>query len=95
MLECLLHVAYKLPTKTWRINKQNESIVGENKSQIQTEFKTKMSLIIDKPKPGYGNSNDGNVVRKFFQNSQMSSAITVTLIQKFILSYKHYLADSK
>lgn len=86
MLECLLHVAYKLPTKTWRINKENESIVEENKARIQTEFKTKMSLIIDKPKPGYGNSNDGNVARKFFQNSQMSSSITgidETLIKKF------------
>lgn len=86
MLECLLHVAYKLPTRTWRTNNENVILVEENKARIQSEFKSKMSLIIDKPKPGYGNSNDGNVARKFFQNYEMSSSITgidAALIKKF------------
>ncbi|KAG8316980.1 hypothetical protein J6590_035856 [Homalodisca vitripennis] len=27
-----------------------------------------MGLIVDKPKPGYGNPNDGNSARNFFKN---------------------------
>lgn len=39
--ECLLHIAYKLPTKSWCISKETESIVEENKKRIQAEFKKK------------------------------------------------------
>lgn len=31
---------------------------------------------MDKPKPGFGSSNDGNTARKFFAKSQISSEIT-------------------
>lgn len=88
LFECLLHLAYKLPTQTWRINKETEKIVEENKKRIQSEFRKHLSLIVDKPKPGYGNTNDGNVARKFFQNSQLSATITgidQTLIQKLYI----------
>ncbi|KAK4884126.1 hypothetical protein RN001_000397 [Aquatica leii] len=27
-----------------------------------------MGLLVDKPKPGYGSTNDGNTARKFFSN---------------------------
>nr|CAI5842224.1 unnamed protein product [Callosobruchus analis] len=44
-----------------------------------------MGLIVDKPKPGYGNTSDGNTARRFFRNIEISAAITgldVNLIKK-------------
>lgn len=35
-----------------------------------------MGLLIDVPKAGYGNSNDGNTSPRFFQNAECSSRIT-------------------
>ena len=35
-----------------------------------------MGLIVDKPKPGYGSTNDGNTARRFFQNPDLSAKIT-------------------
>lgn len=75
--ECLLHIGYRLPIKMWQVRgPQNKSIVEANKKRIQAEFKAKMALTVDKPKPGYGSSNDGNTARRFFGNPQISSEIT-------------------
>lgn len=86
MFECLLHVAYKLPVKEWRKSKGTEDCVAENKSRIQEAFEKELGLKIDRPKPGYGNTNTGNVARRFFKNYIKSSEITgidVNLITKF------------
>lgn len=74
--ESLLHLSYKLPVRNWRVSKTNKELIDETKKDIQTRFKNKLSLIVDKPKPGFGNSNNGNVARKFFQNFKVSSSIT-------------------
>ncbi|KAL4152921.1 hypothetical protein QTP88_000754 [Uroleucon formosanum] len=75
--ECLLHLSYKLPLKKWQARGDVEKkIVLENKLRIQKEFKEKLGLLVDKPKPGFGNSNDGNTARRFFQNSEISAEIT-------------------
>lgn len=50
--------------------------MAETKSRIQKEFREKTGLIIDQPKPGFGNSNDGNTARRFFQNAELSAEIT-------------------
>jgi len=84
--ECLLHLSYKLPLKKWQARGDVEKkIVSENKLRIQKEFKDKLGLLVDKPKPGFGNSNDGNTARRFFQNSEISAEITkldVEIIEK-------------
>ncbi|XP_060800854.1 uncharacterized protein LOC132903670 [Amyelois transitella] len=84
--ECLLHLAYKLPIARWQARgKDDKQIVSENKTRIQTEFRKKCGLIVDKPKPGFGNSNDGNTARRFFQNPELSAEIThidIDLIKK-------------
>ncbi|CAH2012739.1 unnamed protein product [Acanthoscelides obtectus] len=67
---------------------ENNAIVEGNKKRIQAEFRAKLSLIVDKPKPGYGSSNDGNTARIFFHNPQTSSDITGVdreLIEKFAI----------
>ncbi|CAH1981710.1 unnamed protein product [Acanthoscelides obtectus] len=67
---------------------ENKAIVEANKKRIQAEFRAKLSLIVDKPKPGYGSSNDGNTARIYFHNPQTSSDITGVdreLIEKFAI----------
>ncbi|XP_030763922.1 uncharacterized protein LOC115888358 isoform X1 [Sitophilus oryzae] len=85
--ECLLHIGYRLPIKSWQVKgAENKEIVENNKKKIQAEFKSRMGLIVDKPKPGYGSSNDGNTARCFFYNPELSSeilGIDKNLIVKF------------
>ena len=45
-----------------------------------------MGLVVDQPKQGGGNSNDGNTARKFFKNPSLVSQITgidKKLIERF------------
>lgn len=65
--EWLLHVAYKLPLKKWQARgAEYKKNFETTKNEIKIKFKCQLGLIVDKPKPGYGNSNDGNTGRRFF-----------------------------
>lgn len=87
MLECLLHISYKLTVKKWQIRDQaQKGEVDQRKKAIQEEFKRRTSLIIDKPKQGSGTSNDGNTARRFFADPETSAEITgidIRLIKRF------------
>lgn len=87
--ECLLHIAYRLSFQTWQTKgEEHKRILEDTKRKIQTSFKSRMGLIVDKPKPGYGSTNDGNTARRFFNNPEMSSEITginEDLIRRFSL----------
>lgn len=77
MFECVLHLAYKLPILKWQARGgSDKQIVAENKARIQKEFRERCGLIIDMPKPGFGNTNDGNTARRFFKNAELSAEIT-------------------
>lgn len=83
--ECLLHISYKLPIQKWQARGDEKLIVAETKKYIQTKFREKTGLLVDFPKPGFGNSNDGNTSRRFFSNPEISAEITkldVELIKK-------------
>lgn len=85
IFECLLHLAYKLPLKKWQAWGSEKDIVAQNKERIRKEFRERCGLIVDKPKPGFGNTNDGNTARRFFQNAELSAEITkvdLNLIKK-------------
>lgn len=47
----------------------------ERKREIQEKFKQELGLNVDKPKPGFGSSNDGNIARRFFDSSGVSAQI--------------------
>lgn len=85
--ECLLHISYRLDVKKWQLRDAADKInVKQRSVAIQSRFKNEMGLIVDKPKPGYGNTNDGNTARRFFGNSELSAEITgidLNLIQNF------------
>jgi hypothetical protein len=50
--------------------------VQTRKKKIQDNFREKLSLIVDVPKIGYGNTNDGNTSRRAFSNADVFSEIT-------------------
>jgi hypothetical protein len=60
LFESILHIAYKLHVQKWQLWSEDEkAIVKQRKLEIQEEFRTKMGLLVDVPKPGCGNTNDG------------------------------------
>lgn len=75
--ECILHLSYKMAIGKWQARgNENKQKVAENKKKIQEAFRLEMGLLVDKPKPGYGSSNDGNTARRFFDDPETSSRIT-------------------
>lgn len=51
LMECLLHLSYKIGIKKYQAREQKEKdIVAKRKEQIQTEVKNVLSLWVDKPK---------------------------------------------
>lgn len=75
--KCLLHIAYRLSTTKWKISSLEDKQLTENtKKNIIDRLKAEMYLLVDIPKPGYGTTNDGNTVRRFFQQPFLASSIT-------------------
>lgn len=75
--ECCLHVAYKIDIKKWHAHTPEEKKQTETvKKSIQMKFRLQLGLLVDKPKPGFGSTNDGNTARRFFENAAISAAIT-------------------
>jgi len=66
-------------------SESDRQIMIKRKKEIQYQFKTQLGLNVDKPKQGFGCTNDGNTARCFFRNAEISSKITgidETLIKK-------------
>ncbi|XP_059223235.1 uncharacterized protein LOC131997013 [Stomoxys calcitrans] len=97
--ECILHIAYKLKVRKWRVSKEQEKqVVSETKSQIQKKIKEQLGLIVDKVKNGYGTTNDGNSARTFFSNIEIASKITGVdnnLIRNFSIILRTISSGSK
>lgn len=75
--ESLLHLAYKIPLQKWQARSNEEKkVVKETKEKIQKNFKEELGLLVDIPKAGFGNTNDGNTSRRFFSDPESSSRIT-------------------
>ena len=76
-MECLLHLSYKIEIKKYQARgPQEKDIVARRKQEIQTDFKRMLSLSVDKPKQRFGNTNDGNTARRFFEHEEESARIT-------------------
>nr|XP_012566690.2 uncharacterized protein LOC105850829 [Hydra vulgaris] len=74
--EYILHLGYKLKIRSFyaKTSEQKES-VKERKAFIQKKFREELSLIVDMPKQGFGNTNDGNTARRAFEESITFSEI--------------------
>lgn len=82
-MECLLHIAYRIHLKKWRVSKDS---IAEKKKVITDAFKQEMGLLIDVVIQGKGSTNDGNTARRFFASPGKVAEITgldKTLILRF------------
>lgn len=83
-MEHFLHIAYDLKYRSIPENankpvKSNEELTKvreSEKKRIQEQFKIQTGLVIDKPLPSGGSTNDGNTSRRFFRDFEVTSAIT-------------------
>lgn len=74
-MECLLNIAYRVDIKAWQVRGDiNKEIVKKKKEEITKKFK-EIGLIINKVKPGYGTSNDGNTARIFFNEYKRTASL--------------------
>ncbi|XP_071581303.1 uncharacterized protein [Temnothorax nylanderi] len=77
LFECLLHLSYKLSLKKWQARTKDEKeLISQRKADIQKGFRSELGLIVDRPTPGYGSTNDGTTARCFFKNSAITALIT-------------------
>lgn len=76
--EYFIHLAYRLDFKKWQARTaQEKEALLHRKKFIQLELRSRLGLLIDKPRSGgSGNSNDGNTARKFFRNSNIVAEVT-------------------
>ena len=75
--EFILHLGYKMEIQKFQARTEKEKLtVNLKKNFIKSKFREKLSLIVDQPKVGFGNSNDGNTSRRAFENSAIFSEIT-------------------
>lgn len=86
-MEYVLKIAYDLSFKDKnKNNPENIKKRAEEKLRIQNEFRKQTGLVIDTPKQGFGNTNDGKTARRFFEDSLLTSKITQVdyeLIRRF------------
>ena len=59
-LDLVLHLAYKIDAKVWRSKDNHKAGIKARKKQIQKSIKEKLSLNVDMPTQGKGNTNTGN-----------------------------------
>ncbi|XP_046401579.1 uncharacterized protein LOC124167643 [Ischnura elegans] len=72
----------------WKIKSADGSKIAmeRRKKIVQNGFRSRMGLIVDLPKPGFGTTNDGNTARRYFANPALSaeiSGISENLITRF------------
>lgn len=58
-------------------DKDKNEILKETKKRIQKKLKIHLGVVVDAPKQGSGSTNDGNTARKFFNNTDIVSPVTV------------------
>ncbi|XP_072375997.1 uncharacterized protein [Diabrotica undecimpunctata] len=74
-MECLLNISYRQDFCEWQVRGDNKKeMFKTRKDEIKKKFK-EVGLIIDKVKPGFGTSNDGNTARAFFYNYTTTARI--------------------
>jgi len=97
-LELCLHVAYRLTIKHSysKYTDKQKADMETQKTLVKRNLKEGLGIKVDSPKPrSCGNTNDGNLARKFFEDPAITATLTgenlsplnITLI-KITLSFK-------
>lgn len=75
-MEHILKLSYDLDFKgTVRNSDENKAKREAKKKHVQEKY-LELGLLIDQPKQGEGNTNDGNTARKFFSDPETAASIT-------------------
>lgn len=77
-MEFILKLAYTISREGELFDKNAtpKDKLSARKKIIQNEFLKQLGLKVDCPKQGYGNTNDGNMSRAFFENDEVTARIT-------------------
>ncbi|KAJ8676951.1 hypothetical protein QAD02_012738 [Eretmocerus hayati] len=77
-MELVLNVAERLalPKPIYRVPKILKPITNTQGRIIQQCLKSRIGVVVNKPKRGFGNTNSGNTSRKFFKNTDIVADIT-------------------
>jgi len=88
-MESLVHLADKLPiakhTRS-KLSADEKYLFDANKARIRKQLREELGLLIDVVKSGFGNTNDGNTARRFFDNIEKVASVTnldIELLKKF------------
>lgn len=65
VLECILHIAYRLDVKKWQIKQPEKEKVEARKKTIQEKFRREMGLLIYVPKSGFEHLTMATLPNKF------------------------------
>ena len=71
-----MYSTFSLQTSGEKIRREEKDLEDQTKKNIQTRFRNETGLIIDMPKSNFGNTNDGNTSRRFFENPRLAAEIT-------------------
>jgi len=73
ILECCLHISYRLNVKDWQMRSvEHKLLFTQRKKKVQAILWEKLGFIVDKPKPGgSGITNDGNTARRAFEKPDL------------------------
>ena len=86
-LEFLLELAYKQPFCDIKKSdlKKSQDAMTRHKDFVKNEVRNKLGVTVDQVRPGYGNTNTGNVAKKCFMNPHTFATclgIDLELVQK-------------
>ncbi|EFN66069.1 hypothetical protein EAG_02325, partial [Camponotus floridanus] len=80
-----------ITVREWRIVGKLKEEFGKRKQYIQEQLHQRLGIIVDVPKQGCGNTNDGNTARRFFKDPTLLSEIigvNENLIYRFSILLK-------
>ncbi|CAL1671862.1 unnamed protein product [Lasius platythorax] len=92
LLECCLHIAYRINIKKWQMrSKSDKAEFARRKQEVQVILWEKLDLRVDKPKVGgSGTTNDGNTARRAFEHPD-SFADYLGLNRQLVRNFKTIL----
>lgn len=91
-MEALLHISYKIENESWQARGAEEKLAVKNRKEfLQNELRSQLGILVDFPKQGGGNTNDGNTARRFFKNPAKTAEIIgldPKLVERFSIVLK-------
>ncbi|XP_059216468.1 uncharacterized protein LOC131994136 isoform X2 [Stomoxys calcitrans] len=91
LMECILHISYRLSFKKWRTDSYTKIEMAANKAEIGKRLKLTLGINVDAVKQGMGTTNDGNTARRFFENPAKTADV-IGIKEELIHRFKIILA---